>query len=202
MSAFNIVPSGGTWKKFDDARPYMAVSGIAVDRHGNFPILYRSDKVRSAKNSWSLPSGLHEVGRSLAGQFAEELEEELNLQCMPSRAKISHVYENIAGIEWADQPDLDVWPPKENRLMVEGGDSWHWVIALLVIPVKTLSTLVNKEPDKHSEIRVVNMTELGGLITQLKWAPNLGPALREAKNDIKNTFWLQITQGAFNLFDK
>lgn len=145
-------------------RPYVTTSGLAVDPAGNFPILYRSDKVRSAKNCWSLPSGLHEIGLTLEDQFAAELREELNLEVDPSckTAKVG-VYENIAAC-----------------------DGYHWVIILLVTRVKTLETLVNREPDKHSEIRIVNFNQLTtSEFLGLTWAPGLGDALKSYKDALR-----------------
>ncbi len=54
-------------------------------------------------------------------------------------------------------------------------DNWHWIIAVMVTPVKTLDTLVNKEPDKHPEIRKIHYESLidRNFIKSLVWAPNL-----------------------------
>lgn len=158
------------WKFLRDAegqvepRPYVTTSGLAVDPAGNFPILYRSDKVRSAKNCWSLPSGLHEIGSTLEEQFSTELREELNLEVDPSCKTVKvGVYENIARC-----------------------DGYHWVIVLLVARVKTLETLVNREPDKHSEIKLVNFNQLNtNEFLELTWAPGLGDALRLYKDSLR-----------------
>lgn len=154
------------WKMLRDSsgeiepRPYVTTSGIAIDSNGNFPILYRSDKVRSAKNCWSLPSGLHEIGSTLEDQFATELQEELGLE-VDFNSPISKigVYENIARC-----------------------DGYHWVIVMLVAKVRTLDTLINREPDKHSEIRLVNFEQLlRKEFLDMTWAPGLGKALNDFK---------------------
>jgi ADP-ribose pyrophosphatase YjhB (NUDIX family) len=99
----------------------------------------------------------------LAQQFAVELGEELNLEADPTRGKIIGVYENIAAI-----------------------DKWHWVIAVFVMPVKTLDTMVNKEPDKHPEMRKVHYTQLTEIL-DLDWAPHLGSFIRENASSIRNS---------------
>lgn len=136
--------------------PNITTSGFAVDRDGFFPILHRGPNVRSAKNCWALPSGLHECGYTLQQQLAVELQEELGLEADPNGAIPVGFYENIAQV-----------------------DDWHWVIAVYVIPVKTLDTLINSEPDKHTEIRKVHYTDLSKKSFQdLQWAPNLGPFIQ------------------------
>ena len=142
--------------------PYVTTSGFAVDPMGCIPLMYRGPNVRSAKNSWSLPSGLHECGYTLSQQLAIELKEEIGLDADEGRAEFIGTYENIAAV-----------------------DSWHWVISVLAIPVKTLDTLENKEPDKHPEIRKVRYTELSTLIHTLTWAPGLGKFLHENQGKIR-----------------
>jgi ADP-ribose pyrophosphatase YjhB (NUDIX family) len=147
------------WKKFDDPRPYVTVSGFALF-HGKAPLLYRSNNVRSAKNCWSVPSGLHEVGRTMGEQFARELFEEL-------------------GLVWANAPRCDFIHAYEN---ISSADRWHWVINILSLHVRGFDSLVNREPDKHSEIRLVTFDELHNLLfdPKVNWAPNLANALIES----------------------
>jgi ADP-ribose pyrophosphatase YjhB (NUDIX family) len=145
--------------------PNVTTSGFALDPTGHFPLIYRGPNVRSAKNCWSLPSGLHETGYTLPQQLAIELKEELGLDADWTKAIPVGFYENIAAV-----------------------DNWHWVIAVYVIPVKTLDTLTNKEPDKHPEMRRVHY----GDITQpqfldLPWAPQLGPFINSNINHIRQT---------------
>ena len=141
------------WNKFDHPRPYVTVSGFAVDDSGRFPILHRSDKVRSAKDCWALPSGLHEVGISMADQFSVELFEELGLRTDSDATPIG-VYENIAHV-----------------------DQWHWTIVVLAVRVPTLDGIVNREVDKHDKMSIVTLPEAVEMIkTQShgKWGPLLG----------------------------
>lgn len=144
------------WNLFGNARPQVGVIGIAYDRRGDFPTMFRSDKVRSAKNAWSIPSGLHEIGLTLEQQFGEELREELGLSAVPGTFENIGVYENIAH-----------------------GDGWHWVMQLATVRIETLDTLVNKEPDKHPTIEKSNIFSLRSLIELRTWTPGLQDALRK-----------------------
>jgi len=122
-----------TWNKFSDPTPYPVVAGFAIDGGGNFPILHRSSKVRSAPNCWSLPSGLHEVGETQSESFSREMMEELQLR----------VRENA----------IAVLPPYENM----PGDGWHWVITHLISKsVDSLDHVVNLEPDKHDDMSIAS----------------------------------------------
>lgn len=144
------------WKSFTEPRPYVTVSGIAIDGMGRFVLLHRSANVRSARDCWSLPSGLHEVGLTLNQQFATELKEELNLEAFPNMAEVIGHYENIR----PDGPDVP---------------GWHWVIFVMVMRVKSLDTLVNSEPDKHDVMETTHYLE--PWIEGRKWAPKLGEFL-------------------------
>ena len=144
------------------AAPEVTTSGFAIDSEGNFPILFRGPNVRSAKNAWALPSGLHEIGLTLAEQLAIELEEELGIVAEPRRSINITTYENIACV-----------------------DDWHWVINLQVVPVQTLSTLVNKEPHKHTAIETVHYSQvLKPSFYNRAWTPGLGEAIRDNKERI------------------
>lgn len=152
------------WKQLDGGpRPYVTVSGIAYDSEGNFPLLYRSSAVRSAKECWSLPSGLHEIGLDVHAQFSIELAEELSLKTVDGTSELVGVYENIARI-----------------------DGFHWVILLMTVKVETLSTLANKEPEKHSMIDIVPFTRLthDPCLGKTSWAPGLESALRTYHLDL------------------
>lgn len=150
MQIPQIIPVNGKWNVRQDEHPHVSVSCFAVDHNGNFPVLWRSDKVRSAKNCWSIPSGLHEPGYTAPNQMCIELEEELGLKPMASTARFIGVYENIAAC-----------------------DSWHWVILIYAIGVESLDKIINKEPDKHSEIRIMSFDEALNLDP---WAPYLKEA--------------------------
>jgi ADP-ribose pyrophosphatase YjhB (NUDIX family) len=146
-------PKTGKWNSFDDPKPYCVVSGFAYDSKGFFPLLWRGPNVRSAKNCWSIPSGLHESGLTLEQQFITELNEELGLRAIKGTADLIGAYENIASDE-----------------------SWHWTIFIFTARVKDMN-FVNKEPDKHPKIETVHYSKLSELVRRLKWAPNLKQAL-------------------------
>jgi hypothetical protein len=54
------------------------------------------------------------------------------------------------------------------------------------MPVKTLDTMVNKEPDKHPEMRKVHHTQLTKIL-DLDWAPQLGPFIRGNYGSIRKS---------------
>jgi ADP-ribose pyrophosphatase YjhB (NUDIX family) len=151
------------WNIFTDPKPYVTVSGLAIDREGRFPLLHRSNNVRSAKNAWSLPSGLHEVGITGEQQFANELEEELGLSAIKGKSHFIGYYENIR----PDGPDAR---------------PWHWVIFVYVQAVVSLDTIVNKEPDKHDEIKICQLQDVYD--PNLIWTTNLGQFLHRNYGEI------------------
>ena len=157
------------FNKFDRPRPYVTVIGFAVDGEGRFPIFFRSDKVRSARNAWSMPSGLHEVGLFLEEQFKAELNEELGLEALPDTFKQLGVYEAIV----FDRP---------------GEPNWHWVLVLSMVEVKTLATLVNREPEKHSDVKLITLDELYGHYIHQNWTMGLKEALLEFKPAIESAY--------------
>lgn len=77
-------------------------------------------------------------------QLVRELKEELNLDanvksCVP--------------IGWYDNP------------VKEGESWWHWVVHLYAVSVTDLSCIVNREPQKHDEIRCVTFSQLLDMIS-------------------------------------
>jgi len=151
-------PAAG-WKKLDRQTPYCTTSALVYDAQGRFCLMHRSPAVRSAKDCWSIPSGLHELGFTLAEQMCVELSEELNLNGrLESAVTLGH-YENIAVC-----------------------DGYHWLIAVLAIRVDSFDTLVNKEPDKHDAIKLVTPLELNAMLEdpEVSWAPQLREFLRPA----------------------
>lgn len=133
-------------------RPHVTVSALIFDRKrtDRFLAIWRSDAVRSAKNCWSLPSGLHEVGLSLAEQICVEAEEECGVVIQPKHVENFGVYENIARC-----------------------DGYHWVINV-AIAYGDFSRLAMKEPDKHPKHRLLRLEEVA---TLTPWAPHLGEYL-------------------------
>ena len=145
--------------------PYKTVSGFAVNAAGKFPILYRTAKVRSAANCWSLPSGLHEIGLLMEEQFANELEEELNLTAIKDKISLTPFGYQIGEYE--------------NILPEEG---WHWCINVMAVPILD-GEFVNKEPDKHNPIE---WCDVAGLVAKLPlFHPSLAKFLKHNVEKIK-----------------
>ena len=151
--------------------PHVSVMGLAVDLAGNIPIIHRGPKVRSVKNRWSLPSGLHENGFTMPEQLALELDEELGLTVAvdpyfkrPLYCEHVGVYENIVVGDGADE------------------DDWHWVIHVFVTLVLNAADYVNKEPHKCDRVLVIKDNNFSHFLvedTEFKLSPGLGEFLRD-----------------------
>lgn len=150
------------WNELKGPRPYCSVIGFAFDERGRFPILYRSNKVRSAKNAWSLVSGLHEVGNNIFEQFAKEAKEECNLEMIKGSGFKIGYYEPII---------------KKER--------WHWIMLLVGMQVKSLDPLINMEPEKHSSINIVTSFDLYKWRLHDKWTQGTREALLEYQTIIQ-----------------
>lgn len=143
------------WKTMPGNWPYVATSAIIVDDNDDIILLHRSDKVRSAKNAWSLPSGLAEIGIGVKEQMEVEAFEELNLTIQPHRTKQLFFYENITPT-----------------------DGFHWLIVVFGMRVKNFNDFINREPDKHDEVKRLSIHALASMITEQElWAPNLAANL-------------------------
>lgn len=131
--------SSSVWLETHGAVPRFVVQMLPVDKKSNLLLMHRSDKVRSAKNVWSFPSGLQEVGEYWTAAAARELQEEYELEVQ--RLRVISVYENIGG----DDPSQP---------------QYHWVILLVAALVDDVKAAVNKEPDKHDEMRIITIDEI------------------------------------------
>lgn len=120
-----------TWKRTDGAVPLHVVQMIPIDRQGRLLVMHRGPNVRSARNVWSFPSGMHDIGEDILATASRELEEEYGLRVIAS--KTVGTYENIAG-------DKDAT------------EHYHWVITVLLVVVDDVTRAINKEPDKHDAI--------------------------------------------------
>jgi 8-oxo-dGTP pyrophosphatase MutT (NUDIX family) len=128
----------------DPAVPRHAIQCLVIDRHERVLVIHRSDKVRSAKNVWSFPSGLHDIGETIEITMVRELHEEFALT--PSSFGYLGVYENIAG-----DPTLT--------------EHYHWVISVFAVLVEDLGYTINREPDKHDQFHLVQLCDLDDLTT-------------------------------------
>lgn len=154
------------WNKFDEPRPYVGVIGFAFDKDGKFPILWRSDKVRSAKNAWSLVSGLHETGKRVSTQFINEAEEELGIT--RDTAIIGEDYRRIGFYE-----------------AVIYNEGWHWVMLLVAMAPFDHSKFVNKEPEKHTSVKFITVDELYDIYIRQEWTPSTVGALLLYEREIR-----------------
>jgi ADP-ribose pyrophosphatase YjhB (NUDIX family) len=119
--------------------PQHVVQLFLVDEHERFLLMHRSDKVRSAKNVWSIPSGTHEIGESVGECIRREMQEEYHLNVLSSC--LVGQYENIAGDDNAE-------------------GQYHWIMTLYAGFVQDVTLAVNKEPDKHDEMHFALLDKL------------------------------------------
>lgn len=129
------------WARFEHAVPVPCLQMIVVDPSGRVLLLHRSEKVRSVRNVWSLPSGLHDVGETMEECAKRELKEEFSLEAYGAMHHVA-AYDNIV----ADG---------------DGGQSWHWLLNLVVLTVPDVTSMVNNEPDKHDMVDYVDIMYFG-----------------------------------------
>lgn len=127
------------WKVTNAAVPRVAVQMIPVDSSKRVLVMHRSEAVRSAKNVWSFPSGLQDIGEPWPETAARELHEEYGLELV--RVKPIGVYENISGDDY-------------------GQPQWHWVILLVGVQVTDVTQAENKEPKKHDKMEFISLDTL------------------------------------------
>lgn len=125
------------WK--EPAVPQHVIQMLIIDEDDKVLIMHRSNNVRSAKNVWSIPTGMHDIGETVDDCIARELYEEYGLEA--EGLLLLDQYENIAG---------DAAPPH-----------YHWVISIYAVYVEDVTKAVNKEPDKHDEMKFVHIKDLG-----------------------------------------
>jgi 8-oxo-dGTP pyrophosphatase MutT (NUDIX family) len=116
--------------KINDAAPQNVVQMIVVDKLGKVLVMHRSEKVRSAPNVWSFPTGMQEFGQSIVETAERELEEEYGLKAQ--KVALLGTYENVPG------------------------DGYHWVLNVMIVLVEDVSVAENKEPDKHDHMVFVD----------------------------------------------
>jgi ADP-ribose pyrophosphatase YjhB (NUDIX family) len=131
--------SATIWKMNETPVPQHVMQMLPVDKQARLLLMHRTDAVRSAKNVWSFPSGMHDIGECLHETARRELLEEYGL----AMRRMWHVgcYENIAG----DAPDAE---------------QYHWVISLVTALVDDLEAATNKEPHKHDKFELVPVSML------------------------------------------
>lgn len=144
--------------------PYATVGAVVFDSKGRTALLHRGKNVRSAKNCWSVITGLHEEGLSFKQQLANEIREEIGVEAIGDPHPIGF-YENIVTHET---------------------DNYHWVILMFVQEVEDLDKAINQEPDKHDDMSIMSVLDRRQLAfhPNTKWSPGLGEFLQEHKDEI------------------
>lgn len=127
------------WIQPATIQPTTAVQALAVDYNQRLLLLHRGPNIRSAKNVWSFPTGLHDIGETIYECAARELKEETGLEA--KRAAFITLYENIAGDEGAEK-------------------QFHWVMVMVACLVADVTLYQNLEPDKHDELKIIDYQEL------------------------------------------
>jgi ADP-ribose pyrophosphatase YjhB (NUDIX family) len=179
------------WK--DPAVPRSVVQLLVLDSEGRILLMHRSNKVRSARNVWSIPSGLQEIGETLNDTAIRELKEEFNLSA--NRLQLLGYYENIAGdsesyCKYCDVPSgqLHMLGCQSHEHVQEQPQQYHWVITVLLACVDTLTTLVNNEPDKHDQVVIAPYTLLqeDNFLSQYKFHPTFTQFFNQYSKNIVN----------------
>ncbi len=119
--------------------PRHAIQMLVYDESEKLILMHRSNNVRSARNVWSIPTGLHDIGESIEQTIKRELIEECRLKV--TRYKLISQYENIAG-------DADAVK------------QYHWVLSVYAVQVEDVTKMVNVEPEKHDELKFIDLKEL------------------------------------------
>lgn len=116
----------------DHTGPGVVSAALVVKFIGDVPhflAMHRSEKVRSARNVWSWPTGLVDAGETVAKSIVRELGEELKLTALMDPVFVDK-YENLGSHD----------------------DPFHWLILVHAVPVASDAEFVNQEPDKHDKI--------------------------------------------------
>lgn len=125
------------WKH--PAIPRHAVQMLVYDKNEKFILMHRSNNVRSARNVWSIPTGLHDIGETIDQTIKRELIEECGLNAL--RHTLLGQYENIAG-------DSD------------SVKQYHWVLSVYAVEVADVTKMVNVEPEKHDILKFLQITAM------------------------------------------
>ena len=145
------------WKQ--PAVPRHVIQMLVIDPNEKLLLMHRSDKVRSARNVWSIPSGEHEIGETIKSCAFRELEEEYGL--IGQNCVLADQYENIAG---------DEAPPH-----------YHWVISLYYVIVADVTQAINKEPEKHDVMKFVDIFSMSNkFFDEHPFHPSLHNLIRDS----------------------
>ena len=140
------------WAQSMQPEARVVVEVWPVTRDGWTVVHHRSETVRSARNIWSFPTGLLEIGETFTERATKELMEEHSVVAI-GEGIVLGAYANIA-------PDL----ASNSR-----NEQFHWIVIQVGIIVSSLDeeTIKNNEPTKHDQVEVHS---LGKLLQKSWWS--------------------------------
>jgi len=149
-------------RSLQQALPHFTVMAVPYDPITRMvAMMWRGDRVRSAKNCLSTPAGLLEHGEPFEPGLLRELREEMAIEpdnCF--RVEFQTIYRN------------------------DNGDGLDWVIGVWSVAVRDLQLVArNVEPDKHDYLVFMPLDELCSPDPMLngkpaQFASSLQPVLR------------------------
>jgi len=149
-------------KSLQQALPHFTVMAVPYDPVTQMvAMMWRGDRVRSAKNCLSTPAGLLEHGEPFEEGLLRELREEMAIEpdnCF--RVEFQTIYRN------------------------DNGDGLDWVIGVWSVAVRDLQLVArNVEPDKHDYLVFMSLDDLASPNPMLDGKPamfasSLQPVLR------------------------
>jgi 8-oxo-dGTP pyrophosphatase MutT (NUDIX family) len=149
-------------RSLQQALPHFTVMAVPYDPVTRMvAMMWRGDRVRSAKNCLSTPAGLLEHGEPFEEGLLRELREEMAIEpdnCF--RVEFQTIYRN------------------------DNGDGLDWVIGVWSVAVRDLQLVArNVEPDKHDYLVFMHLDDLASPNPMLDGKPamfasSLQPVLR------------------------
>ena len=149
-------------RSLPDPLPHFTVMAVPYDPITRMvAMMWRGDRVRSAKNCLSTPAGLLEHGEPFEDGILRELNEEMAIKrdnCF--RLEFQTIYRN------------------------DNGDGLDWVIGVWSVAVRDLQLVArNVEPDKHDYLVFMHLDDLASPNPMLDGKPamfasSLQPVLR------------------------
>lgn len=185
------------WKA--PAIPRSVVQTFVFDKEGRFLLMHRSNKVRSARNVWSIPSGVQDIGETQEETLVRELKEEFDL--VPKAILLIGLYDNIAGdtvsyCRFCDSPSHKEHTCHllETQIYQPAPEQYHWVISLFLVEVDSLLDATNMEPDKHDVLAIIQFDEIlhDDFQTKYPMHPTLTQWLTQHKEILYGTIVRQI----------
>jgi 8-oxo-dGTP pyrophosphatase MutT (NUDIX family) len=158
-------------RSLQQALPHFTVMAVPYDPITKMvAMMWRGDRVRSAKNCLSTPAGLLEHGEPFEEGLLRELREEMAIEpdnCF--RVEFQTIYRN------------------------DNGDGLDWVIGVWSVAVRDLQLVArNVEPDKHDYLVFMHLDDLASPNPMLDknpamFASSLQPVLRTVAKRLLQT---------------